>query len=340
MREVRTASLETCLALSNAFNMTPYETKVALWFLHHHAGVLMYFPSVRCLEDLVIIDTQVVYDSITGVILKAMSFDNVGQAKAKRFRKTGRFTMKDLKSATSKISGDVIPPEQLVALLAYLHIIAEIVSVEYSKSVLEEEKEYIIPCVLENTSAKELDLFHKESCTSCLVEPLLMYFSSGFTPMGLFSASMACLVSDKSFTFIREGVKKNMVTFLYGSNLIRVTFVSRSKYFEMVVSCDPTFQDSIHHECTALKQEIEDTLKKASSRMNYNSYMDYQFAFDCRSHEGGNHLGVVDGAHSVPKVMKCLFNPDSPQVVVLTNRHLIWYGQVCRNRLCILTCIY
>ncbi len=171
--------------------MTLYETKVALWFLHHHAGVLMYFPSVPCLEDLVIIDTQVVYDSITGVILKAMSFDSVGQAKSKRFRKTGRFTMKDLKSTTSKISGDVIPPEQLVALLAYLHIIAEIVSVEYCKSVLEEEKEYIIPCVLENTSAKELDLFHKESFRSCLVEPLLMYLSSGFTPMAHFSASTA-----------------------------------------------------------------------------------------------------------------------------------------------------
>ncbi len=340
MREVRTASLETCLALSNAFNMTPYETKVALWFLHHHAGVLMYFPSVPGLEDLVIIDIQVVYDSITGVILKAMSFDSVGQATAKRFRKTGRFTMKDLKTATADISGDVILPEELVALLAYLHLIAEIASVETSatNSVLEEEKEYIMPCVLENTSAKELDLFHKESC-SYFVEPLSVYFSSGFTPMGLFPASMACLMSNKSFTFIGEGVKKNMVTFLYGSNLIRVTFTSQSKHFEVVVSCDPTFEDSIHHECTALKHEVEDTLRKASSRMNYSSYMDYQFAFDCRSHEGGNHLGVVDGAHSVPKVMKCLFNPDSPQAVVLTNRHLIWYGQVCRNRVCILTCI-
>ncbi len=51
MREVRTDSLKTCLALSHAFNMTPYETKTALWFLHHHAGVLMYFPSVPGLED-------------------------------------------------------------------------------------------------------------------------------------------------------------------------------------------------------------------------------------------------------------------------------------------------
>ncbi len=50
-------------------------------------------------------------------------------------------------------------------------------------------------------------------------------------------------------------------------------FVSKSKYFEVVVSCDPTFQDSIHHECISLKLKIEDTLKEASSRMNYNSSM-------------------------------------------------------------------
>ncbi len=332
MREVRTASLETCLALSHAFNMTPYETRAALWFLHHHAGVLMYFPSVPGLEDLVIIDIQVVYDSITGVILKAMSFDSIGQATSERFRKTGRFSVTDLKIATADISGDLIPPEQLVALLAYLHFIAEIASVKSSdtNSVLEEEKEYIMPCVLENTSAKELDQFHKESCKSCLVEPLLMYFSSGFTPMGLFPAAMACLVSNKSFTFIGEGVKKNMVHFMYGSKQIRVTFISRCKYFEVVVSCDPTFQDSIHHECAALKHEIEDTLKKASSRMNYNSSMDYQFAFDCRSHEGENHLGIVHEVESIPSVMKC-FN--SSQGIALQNRHLIWYGQVCRNRL-------
>ncbi len=331
MREVRTASLETCLALSHAFNMTPYETKAALWFLHHHAGVLMYFPSVPGLEDLVIIDIQVVYDSITGVILKAMSFDSIGQATSERFRKTGRFSMTDLKTATANISGDLIPPEQLVALLAYLHFIAEIASVESSdtNSVLEEEKEYIMPCVLENTSAKELDLFHKESCRSCFVEPLLIYFSSGFTPMGLFPAAMACLVSNKSFTFIGEGVKKNMVHFMYGSKRIRVTFISRCKYFEVVVSCDPTFQDSIHHECTALKQEIEDTLKKASSRMNYNSSMDYQFAFDCRSHEGGNHLGIVHEVESISSAMTCV---NSSQGIALQNRHLIWYGQVCRNK--------
>ncbi len=237
-----------------------------------------------------------------------MSFDSIGPATAKRFRKTGRFKIKDLKAVTTDICGDLIPPKQLVALLAYLHIIAQIVSVKSSdtNSALEEEKEYIMPYVLENTSAKELDLFHKKSYRSCLAEPLLMYFSSGFTPMGLFPAAIACLVSNEAFTFVREGIKKNTVHLMYGPKQISVTLMCRSKYFEVVVSFDPTFQGSIHHECTALKQEIEDTLKKASSRMNYSSYMDYQFAFDCRSHVEGNHLGIDYEAKPVPSVMKCV----------------------------------
>ena len=43
MRDVRTASIEYCLELSSLFNMSSYKTKEALWFLHHHAGVMMYF---------------------------------------------------------------------------------------------------------------------------------------------------------------------------------------------------------------------------------------------------------------------------------------------------------
>ena len=45
MRDVKTACVNYCLELSSLFNMSPYETKVALWFLHHHAGVMMYFPN-------------------------------------------------------------------------------------------------------------------------------------------------------------------------------------------------------------------------------------------------------------------------------------------------------
>ena len=113
-----TVDIKSVLYLSRQFKMSAYETKVALWFLHHHAGVLMYFPNVDLLQDLVILDNQVVYDSVTKVIFGAMSFDNVGQARAEKFRETGRFVLEDLVAATGSVSGgDLVPPEKLIALL-------------------------------------------------------------------------------------------------------------------------------------------------------------------------------------------------------------------------------
>ncbi len=331
MRDVRTASIQTCLELSKAFSMTKDETEVALWFLHHHAGVLMYFPSVPGLEDLVIIDIQVVYDSITGVILQSMKFDGVGRAKAERFRKTGQFSFKDLLTATCDISADLMSPHKLVALLKYLHILCEILSYDPSSTepqlVAEEDSEYFMPCVLESTSCKELDLIHKEACRSCFVLPLSVYFTCGFTPIGLFPALIACLFSNKSFTLIREGIKKNMVQFLFEAEL-DVTFLCRPKYYEIIASCQPTLRDSLHKSCTALKSAIESTLKLASSRMNYSSYMDYQFGFECTSHEEGGHLGIVDQAKAMPRNMICINNPNKPMLVILQNKHLIWYGKV------------
>ena len=87
----RTAGMKSILELSSQLNMSAEETKVALWFLHHHAGVMMCFPNVPLLQDLVILDTQVVYDSVTFLIFRAMSFGNVGEACSEKFRETGQF---------------------------------------------------------------------------------------------------------------------------------------------------------------------------------------------------------------------------------------------------------
>ncbi len=328
MKNMRTASMETCLKLSGAFNMTPDETKTALWFLHHHAGLMMYFPYVAGLEDLIIIDVQVVYDSITRVILNAMIFDRVGQPSAERFKKTGQFSMSDITAATASISEDIIPPLKLVALLVYLHIIAQILSNDASAMTsFTEESTYIMPCVLESTSSTQLELFHTEICRSSFVCPLCVYFTCGFTPMGFFPAIISCLISHKSFTLIKEGIKKNMVQFLFGFNL-HVTFISRSTYYEIAVSYQSNIQSTLHQECQSLKQEVENTLKKATARMNYNSYTDYHFGFECSSHEGEGHVGIVDRANSVPKNMMCRCNPNNPCLVELHHKHLIWFGQV------------
>ena len=48
--------------------------------------------------------------------------------------------MKDLVAATTQVSRDIIPPEQLVALLEFLHMVAPIVPFQDSVSSTEKEK--------------------------------------------------------------------------------------------------------------------------------------------------------------------------------------------------------
>ena len=324
----RTASLESCLLLSSQFNMSEYETKVALWFLHHHAGVIMYFPGVPELENLVIIDVQVVYDSVTILILKSIRFDNVNLAVVEEFRKTGQFSLQDLIKATAKYSGDLIPPLKLVALLEYLHIIAKLDSTKSCTSQSSEQEVYIMPCVLEHASKEELELFRQNATNPLSAPPLMVYFTCGFVPIGIFPAIIACLVANEKFTLIKKDIKKNFVQFRYGHFKSRVRFISQPQYYEVDISVFPQFRMSIHSECTRLRKDIELTLDKASSRMNYGGYKDYQFSFECPLHTNGNHLCVINRKELSPKVMTCLLDRDDPECVVLRNCHLIWFDQV------------
>ena len=206
----RTVDIKDVLDLSHQFKMSAYETKVALWFLHHHAGVLMYFPEVALLQDLVILDNQVVYDSVTELILGAMSFDNVGQARAEKFRETGRFVLEDLVAATGRVSGgDLIPPEKLIALLKFLHIIAAIATaaaVQDSASLSEKEEGlvYLMPCVLPIASKEKLDAICEDQYRPQCVAPLMIRYKCGFVPLGIFPALIASLIADKSFELIEK----------------------------------------------------------------------------------------------------------------------------------------
>ena len=327
MREKKTASFESCLELSNQFNMSAYETKVALWFFHHHAGVLMYFPDIPQLADLVILDSQVVYDSVTFLILEAMSFDSVGQAKAEKFRETGQFVMKDLVAATSNVSGDIIPPEKLVALLEFLHMVAPIAPVQDSVCSTDKEKEvvYLMPCVLRTASKEKLDAMTDKSHLEC-VAPLMIRYKCGFVPLGIFPALIASLIGNQDFEIVEEDMMKNIVKFRFGDLKIHVSFLCYPKFYAIVISELPIVEHELHEECVALRKSVAASLEQVNSHMNYGFFLDYQFAFECPSHPGREHLCVVDSES--PKVMSCCLNKKKKTSVAMMVSHKVWFYKV------------
>ena len=331
-KKERTATLEDCMRLSESLRMNSYETKVALWFLHHHAGVMMYFPNIPELKDLIIIDIQVVYDSVTILILRAMSFERSRHKYAEEFKKTGKFLLSRIIAVTSKISGDYIPIHKLLALLEFLHIIARISAHHQHQTPLlssssEDDMTYIMPCVLNTATREELDSISNKPHEVC---PIMVRFKCGFVPIGIFPAMIASLISNKKFFLIEEGILKNVVQFRYVPRYTLLTMICRSTYYEVIISKFSTANIEPHVECTAIRKEIESTLKKLGSHMNYGIFMEYQFAFGCPRHleKGQNHLCVVDITEHVPERMLCLKNNKNPEPIELDNKHKVWFGQV------------
>ena len=340
----RTADLKDCLSLASQFGMLCDEALTALWFLHHHAGVMMYFPDVPELKDFVILDNQIVYDSVTFVIRKAMKFKGVGQAAAENFQDTGQFLLDDLKKALDKAhkkdtvedSKDHIPTCKLVALLDFLHIIARILPTSASRpsSVTSPGKDkkvtYIMPCVLKSASTGELDHYCKNATATISAAPIMVRYTCGFVPMGVFPAFIACLIANKSFDLIQTDIRKNKVQFLYGDDHSLVTFISRPKYYEIHIKRETEAETTLEEECVAIREELESTFEMVSSRMNYGGFMDYEFSFKCTDHteSTSKHLGIVKRVETSPRYMNCLSDRKRPKPVKLQNCHRVWYGKV------------
>ena len=71
----RTMSLSQCHEIGKRLEVR--DTNEALWFLHHCVGILMHFPDVEEIKNIVICDSQVVIDSVTDLILNSLNFKQV-----------------------------------------------------------------------------------------------------------------------------------------------------------------------------------------------------------------------------------------------------------------------
>ena len=327
-QEKRTVSLCDCLNLGQKLNMFPEETRLALWFLHHRAGTLMYFPDLPELQDTVISDVQIIYDSVSNLIVNTFRFGRVGEAASERFRETGQFSLDDIKEATADISGNYIPLFKLVKLLEYLNIIAVINQPDQDSSAKSSKVIYFMPCVLQNIPNEELHIHPVNDSHSLLPASLMIRYKCGFVPLGLFPATIANLVGKDSLTLIIEGIKKNRVQFRYGADRTIITLISRSQYYEIHITLEPFAQTETRIVCGAVREIVESSLKTVTSRMNYAFTVSYQLAFECPSHPGRDHLCVVNSRETSPHIMDCLHNLKNPQPIKMQSQHLVWFDEV------------
>ena len=187
-KQEKILSLTDCISCGSKCHMSKENTELALWFFHYHAGILMHFPEVKDLEDIVIVDTQVIYDSITRLILLTLQKnDDTNLYQAEDFQKNGKLTFELLK----KTCGSILP-QTFLALLKHFNVLAPIPEPESSSFSTHDKTMYFMPCILNSVSDQDLDDFKKKhSCP--IVSSLRLFYASGFVPIGIFSALIARL---------------------------------------------------------------------------------------------------------------------------------------------------
>ena len=109
-----TMSLSQCYEIGNRLKVK--NTNEALWFLHHCVGVLMHFPEIEEIKE-------VVFDSVTNLILNSFTFEKISKHACDKFKETGQFRFKDI---AKNFESDVRSLPKLVKLLEHHNIMAPI----------------------------------------------------------------------------------------------------------------------------------------------------------------------------------------------------------------------
>ena len=89
--------MKDCQKIAKCYGITSKkELEEALQFLHQ-MGMVRYYPDVKEVKDLIICDLQILFDSITDIIVHTFTFKEAGEAGKQKFQKTGRFSLQEFK---------------------------------------------------------------------------------------------------------------------------------------------------------------------------------------------------------------------------------------------------
>ena len=311
----RILSLSQCHQIGERLEVR--DTDEALWFLHHCVGTLMHFPDVEEIKDIVICDPQVVFDSVTELILNSFNLKRVRKSVCDKFKETGQFRIKDIQNIAQKLSRYNLPLHKLVKLLEYLNIVApnkcecSIHSLSTSLPLSPESSPhsdahqgqnlvYFMPAVLKH--AKE-ELYVEHSPTDPV--PLMIHFKCGFVPVGVFCAMIASLVGQRDtrgwiLQEPRDGhnLCKNKVTFRI-NGAFNITLISKPKRYEIHIARISTTDRALEEICQHVLKTICDILDQVISKMKYKQLVSsrsdqtlYELGFKCPKHPNDDHLVI------------------------------------------------
>ena len=329
-REYHIVELKDCFEIGDMLGIDKEEVKFCLWYLDC-IGTLMYYTNIANDEDSwfknhVICSPQVIFDSISQLIVCSMSTLHAGGIVTKREQeeliKRGQFSIEliEMLCKNEQVSeklerNKLIPVKQLIQLLKHVNLLSPIIHKEADG----ERITYLMPAVLDCATQDELTRPPPPDADN--PEPLLIAFKCGYVPTGTFCGLTTHLVSqgpDRIFKvvwgLVEDGVKRNLVSF-YVDYVNKVTLICHDRCYEVRVKRgDPDI--SLHELCAHVLSVIRHIL----NLLYKNLVPEVAFRCPCPKHNKERALGNL--CTSVD-TMKLRFLCEG-QFVKLTDAQKVW----------------
>ena len=212
-RKIRKVEKTECEEIAMLCGVDRNQIVETLYYLHHNVGTLLYYPNIPELKQCVIVDFQLIFDSVSNIIVKHFVDTEVQTSPHDK----GQFEVSVLKEMKCCLS-----IEELIALLKHRQVI----------SPLGDDK-FFMPSVLTKTETKPADA---SFCS------FLLLFEHGSSPVGLFCAVTSRLIFTDTSTSSSPQWKlkkteqfRNQITFLVSldGQWYTVVFTAFSAHYEV-----------------------------------------------------------------------------------------------------------
>ena len=242
-----------------------------LQFLHLRIGIVRYY-NVDGLRDIIVIEPQVLFNTITDLVVKTFSCKALTSSEVSEFEKKGLFTASVLKSVISSsalsreiASGDNISVEKFVQLLVHLRIITPFTAAK------DQEMKYFIPCVLNHVPEST-----KEALKTDIL-PLAVKFECNHSPKGVFGVLVSHLLtpsvdnaSGLKFLLMKEKIFKDQVSFEVDfSGEVSLTIYSSHLEINFFPYSSEDSNLSIEVVCCSLREILEESIHSSLRDLHY-----------------------------------------------------------------------
>ena len=349
-------SLAQCEEIAKQLSVTS-PVRETIWFFHHDIGSLMHYSNIPSMEDTVICNPQVIFDSISKLIIDKFKHGNraLNPREVYAFQQKGMFTLSHIQDTTDHHQSSLLDLNQLVDVLKHHNILAEVKQDEEVafSSKPEPEPKFIMPAVMIQKYASEDELPSPSSTVEAMASPIFVHFTGGFVPFGVFCAGVARLIAQLDSMSPRwklcDGqVMRNKAKFIIDGAFF-ATLVSRPQYIMVHVEQHPKARCKTTLEviCSKVRKAVVQILETVILNMKYKPYgilhtppeQPFELAFTCNLEDSHcNHFMTVtkddvDSGHHA----KCL---NSHIDFNLEDKQMIWFKVRIIKILCIILILY